>query len=337
MNSPKRIRQLGRAAAVWCKLIHWKNGQQRGLLVAVLVCLLAGTVATFCTASLSTFTFTKAFVQNTSDRNAFSTKRPPGFINQKVDSKRLNNFRKYVSAHTGKSPGSLDKAISLRRWARDQQSDNPEAWLPPYLDDSEDPESLLGQQRQGYHSACRRFSYILTGALLSEGFDARVVYASEDFLKNGQHHTLVEVWIEDLRKWVLLDPTLDTLILVNGIPASLLEIFSSVSTNPDMHLISFRRDGSPHKPAPTLAAYKKIFRHIFIANTNAIFDGYGMRLFGTKRISFLHFSGDGIESYPQVKKEFLLICGMVSAVAFALSGLTILPTLLRKMIPLRGR
>ena len=156
-----------------------------------------GVLAVSCLTSLyavRVMSFSQAHVENSSDSNAFSSRELPGFIHQH-NSRRLFRFGIYVSAQTEKYADTLKRAVAVRKWVRDQQSDKPEAWQKPYLDDSEDPEQLLREQRAGFHSACRRFSYILAGSLLSVGLDARVVSLAEDFSDSARSHTLVEVWI----------------------------------------------------------------------------------------------------------------------------------------------
>jgi len=41
--------------------------------------------------------------------------------------------------------------------------------------------------------------------------------------------------------------------------------------------------------------------------SNAIFDGYAVRILGPKRISFLHYSREA--AYPQLRKQLLLGAG----------------------------
>ncbi len=54
-------------------------------------------------------------------------------------------------------------------------------------------------------------------------------------------------------------------------------------------------------PAPPAPA------HLFIAMSNAVFDGYAVRIAGRKRISFLHYSREA--AYPEFRKQVLLGAG----------------------------
>jgi hypothetical protein len=118
-----------------------------------------------------------------------------------------------------------------------------------------------------------------------------------------QCHVVVEVWIEELGKWVLLDPTYDTLILVDDGLASALEVQEAVIGG-RLDAIAFERNGSMLEPHPKPEIYRRYCRHLFSAMSNAIFDGYAVRILGPKRISFLHYSREA--AYPQLRKQLLL-------------------------------
>jgi hypothetical protein len=280
----------------------------RGTLVSI--CLAA--IAAIAAHALFNMTFIRAEVMNAYDLQAFRARELPGFIHQREDSLPLQDLRKRIAPLIRPPMSELDKVVVVRKWVRDQQSDKPGDWQPPYVDDTENPQRLLEEQRQGFHGACRRFSYILSGALLSIGLDARIVHAATDFRRFGRNHTLVEVWIDALHKWVLVDPTFDTLIFVDGSPASSVEIYLAAK-HMELHRISFRRDGSRHLPAPTWEGYGEVFKHLYVARTNGIFDGYGVGLFRPRRISFLHLVDDQAEPYPQRRKELLMFVCASSA------------------------
>jgi hypothetical protein len=170
------------------------------------------------------------------------------------------------------------------------------------VDNTEDPEEYLNQQKKGIRSACRRFSYILTGALLSQGINARVVPIVADF--DGLNHNIVEAWVPKLNKWIALDPTFDAFVLVDGTTTSALEIHAAAKPN-SRKTISLDQHGCHHR-LPEMKDYRRTYRHVFVSRTNAVFDGYRYGLFGTKRITFAHYCEPGIEPFPQQKKAVLL-------------------------------
>jgi hypothetical protein len=232
----------------------------------------------------------------------------PGFIYQNRNSEALARFRQRLGdVLTVEYPDSLSKVIAIRRWVRHQQSQDEKVWLTPARLNHEDPHRLLEEQKEGIPGSCRRFSYILLGALLSAGFDARIVGFANSLSRRGrQRHAAVEVWLEELGQWVLLDPTHDTLVLIDGRVASAIQLQEVIVTG-GFDRIAFERNGGALEPHPKPEFYARYCRHLFVAMSNAVFDGYAVRIVGRKRIGFLHYSREA--AYPKCRKELLLAAG----------------------------
>jgi len=283
------------------------------LLTAALMTL----VAAICFSQLKHFQLVRTIVHDLSDPKMFEQAELPGFIQQSPNAPQLLDFRRHTAPLVVNANDLIAQIIVIQHWVRAQESDKqfyrqPGQQPVPTIDNTEEPERYLEQQRQGVRSACRRFSYILTGALLSLGINARVVSVSDSLNSSTVlAHNLVEVWIPKWDKWILVDPTVDAFVLVNGRPASLLEVYAAATCGQQAG-ISFDQHGS-HYRLPPLDQYRSLFRHLYVARTNAIFDGYHYGLFGAKRIEFVHYVGPGIEPYPQHTKELLLIGFALSA------------------------
>jgi hypothetical protein len=146
---------------------------------------------------------------------------------------------------------------------------------------------------------------VLLGALLSAGFQARLVSMGDSFLEGPNQHVMVEVWLHALNKWVLVDPTLDTMFLIDGQYASLVELRSALLRGARGR-IHFERHGSTRLPEPLIEVYAAMARHVWFSNTNAVFDGYRVALFGPRRITFVHIVDDFAQPYPEGRKNLLL-------------------------------
>lgn len=266
------------------------------LFASLLACGLSGLCVYFPLALIGT----KTPVINVTDRSVLDRRELPGFVWQNPNSPRLLLMKQQLSGVVSPNASGIEKATAIRRWCRDQQVGQ---WSD--LDDSsEDPLLLLDRQRKGIPGACRRFAFVLAGALIAGGLDARVVGLSAGLYDRDDNHTLVEVWIPELGHWVLIDSEFDATYQVDGKPASLLQVYDAVHT--DIGRISFERNGSNAQPLPPTELNKQIFQHLLYSQTNAYFDGYRVSLFGRKRMSFAHYADYGGSQYPEALKETLL-------------------------------
>ncbi len=260
--------------------------------------------------------YVKTSVSNLSDRAAFEAADLPGFIRQTPDAPKLVDFRQHIAPLIQPGMDETARIVAILHWVRSQENNDVfyNSRLP-IVDGTEDPEAYLQQQRRGVPGACRRFSYILTGALLSAGFNARLVLMAATLNRHSPTaHDVVEVWIEKMGKWVLVDPTFDAFVLVDGRPASVLEAYDAAQPG-SKHSFSLDQHGSPYRLPPP-ETYRSYLHHVYVSKTNAVFDGYRYGLLATRKITFVHFAAPGIEPYPQGEKQFLLFA-MVVFLAFA--------------------
>jgi hypothetical protein len=249
----------------------------------------------------------RSHVFSIKDPLIFKLRKLPKFIDQDPSSKALQRFARHLEEVLSlEYPNSLSKVVAIQRWVRYQQPQDENLWMKAEVN-HEDPDRLLEEQRRGVPGSCRRFSYILLGALLSAGFDARiVVFLNALHRRNPQGHAAVEVWIDELHQWVLLDPTFDTLVVVNGKLASAIDLQEAIARG-DFSRIEFERDDAALAPHPTPEAYGRFCRHLFVGMSNAVFDGYGVRIAGPRRIHFLHYNSE--TAYPEFRKQILLGAG----------------------------
>jgi hypothetical protein len=258
-------------------------------------------------------------VYNISDRSAFERPDLPGFVRQGSNTPALIQFQKHTRPVVAGATDELSKVIALLHWVRSQESDEQfYGQGGATVDDTEDPEKYLEEQKKGLRSACRRFAYILTGALVAEGMNARVVGLKEGFtIPRSASHNVVEVWITKLHRWIVVDPTFDSFILVNGSTASVLEVQSAARSNGK---ITFDQHGSKYR-LPRMDQYRRYYNHVFVAMTNALFDGYRYGLLTRKPIYFAHYAGPGIEPYPIWRKRRALIGLAVSLTVLSYLGM----------------
>lgn len=258
---------------------------------------------------------TRVPITNLLDPALTCSRTLPGFIRQNTHSPNLQAFQRELpdSLTTGTLP-DLQKAVAVRKWCRAQQTGG---WTTNDVS-SVDPNILLFRQRIGVPGACNRFAYVFVGALLAAGLDARLVGISSGIYNSGSSHDLVEVWISELNKWIVMDSMCNTMFLVHGQPANLLELSNAVQSDS----VTFERNGAVTDPTPRMnRAYVDMFQHLFYCTTNAMFDGYHISFFGSKRICFRHFVRPGGQLYPETAKQISLMLFPVAAlIAVSLAG-----------------
>lgn len=196
----------------------------------------------------------------------------------------------------------METVAVLRHWARTRQSADPALWLFPPGEDSGDvdPEVLLRQQDALRPGACRRFGYVLAGALLSAGIPARIV-SLQAFFTEALGHIMVEAWIESMNKWVVVDPTCDTLFLLDGEYASLLELRQALLEG-RLESIEFERNGSELEPAPSREYLAQIPRHAFVVTNECLFTDPPLTKADVSRFRVLHYVDEHAEPYPNVRR-----------------------------------
>lgn len=268
----------------------------------------------------SRFTFFRSPVTNVSDTALFAKENFPGFVWQSAEAQNLNRFRGLIPAELrGRCP-SLELAVALCHWVRMQQPPG-KSWIPvenTLLDrlkgDSEDPLILIGEQRRGSPATCRRFSYVLVGAAASVRMKARVIIVAEFFLKGHYpSHVMSELWIPELRNWVLMDAMWDNVYLIDDRPASALEIYNAVHSNMTDH-VSLMHAGVL-VPIEKKTDLEREFRNLYIPFTNALFDGYQVCFHCAKEIVFAHLTTPQSPAYPIGIKRTLVGFGLVSLAA----------------------
>ena len=232
-----------------------------------------------------------------------------GVINARGDGERqdptapgLIRFRTHLAPLLQPGQGALDTVAALRHWARTRQSQDLGLWrFPPSADSGDvDPGVLLQQQLALRPGACRRFGYVLAGALLSAGIPARIV-SLQAFFTDSLGHIMVEAWIEPLNKWILVDPTCDTMFLVDGQYASLLELRKALLEG-KLESIAFERNGSNLEPSPSMEYLAQIPRHAFVVTNECLFTDPPLTKADVWRFRVLHYVDEYAEPYPSVRR-----------------------------------
>jgi len=275
-------------------------------------CLMSGAL---CFRYVHRFSCWRCMVENTSDARLINDRG----AGPRQDPKTIGllQFRRHITPLLKPDWTTVDTIAALRHWTRSQQSSDPQLWrFQPAADSGDvDPGILLEQQHALTPGACRRFGYILAGALVSVGIPARLV-SLQAFFTDGLGHIMVEAWVEDLNKWILVDPTADTMFLVDGRYASLLELRKALLSG-SLDRIRFERNGSILEPPPKMEYFTQISRHAFFFTSECFFTDPPRTKASMWRTRMIHYVDQDAAPYPKSVRSALLM-GVVAFCAWGL-------------------
>jgi len=121
------------------------------------------------------------------------------------------------------------------------------------------------------------------------------------------NHSIAEVWIPSLSKWVLMDAMGDSMFAVDEVPASALDIYECARRGVLDRVELIGRQSCMSVDQNNV---RRLFKHVYVSMTNALFDGYSVCLFGRKRVSFAHFANEYSASFPVAVQRVALACGV---------------------------
>ncbi len=116
------------------------------------------------------------------------------------------------------------RILLLRHWIKSHiaiDNDNP-------TQTRGDTFAILDAALQGGKFHCTHFSIVQHAVLNSFGYVTRRLGCGSGLKDDGGHHGVNEVWVNEFRKWVLIDAKCDAHFEKNGVPLSALEIRDEV-------------------------------------------------------------------------------------------------------------
>jgi membrane dipeptidase len=149
--------------------------------------------------------------------------------------------------------GDYERARRVSAWVR-QQFDHDGGNMPP----APDPISILEAAAGGERFRCVEYATVLAAALTSIGIPAReLALKTEDSetRTSGAGHVVVEAWLPDRGKWMLLDGQHDVAVLRDGTPLSALELAESLERDEEIVVETTRGPATVQHWAPWVAPY----------------------------------------------------------------------------------
>jgi len=125
-----------------------------------------------------------------------------------------------------------EKVVNILNWVHRQWKHNgnnePE---------KNDAISILEEVKDGKNFRCVEYGIVVAACLNSVGLKSRVLALKTkdvETTKSGAGHVAAEVFINDLQKWVFIDPQFDAMPVLNGIPLNAVELQNAIAENLDL-------------------------------------------------------------------------------------------------------
>ncbi len=122
-----------------------------------------------------------------------------------------------------------EKALSILHWVHRQWKHN--GGNEPKKSDAI---SILQEAKEGKLFRCVEYGIVATACLNAVGLNARVLNLKTKDVEttpSGAGHVLLEVYLNDLQKWVLLDGQFDAMPVLNGVPLNAVEFQNAINTH----------------------------------------------------------------------------------------------------------
>lgn len=126
----------------------------------------------------------------------------------------------------------MEKVLTVLHWVSKQ-------WRHHSSNTPSKPDAItiLEEARSGERFRCVEYSVVLSTSLLSLGYKSRILFLKTrdvETATSGAGHVAVEVWIQGLGKWVLVDGQFDAMPMLDGVPLNAVELQAAIAENDDI-------------------------------------------------------------------------------------------------------
>ncbi len=142
----------------------------------------------------------------------------------------------------------FEKVVKIQSWVQSRwrhDGDN--------IPEHNDATYILKEAQKGRRFRCVEYSIVAGQCLSALGFKIRslgLMTKDIDDVKSGAGHVVNEVYLRDLRKWVLIDPQFDVITVIDSLPLNAVELQNCIAKLKDFEILN------PNKTT-TKEEYKK--------------------------------------------------------------------------------
>jgi len=100
---------------------------------------------------------------------------------------------------------------------------------------------ILEEVKKGERFRCVEYGIVTTACLNAIGLPSRTLSLKTkeaETTPRGAGHVVMEVFLKDLNKWVMVDPQFDAVACLNNIPLNAVELQKAITENKDMKILT---------------------------------------------------------------------------------------------------
>lgn len=105
-----------------------------------------------------------------------------------------------------------------------------------------DPISILQEVKQGKRFRCVEYAIVINGCLNALGIPSRVLGLKTEDVESrryGAGHVVIEAYLQDINKWILIDGQWYVIPLLNGTPLNAVELQNAIAQKlPGLNILS---------------------------------------------------------------------------------------------------
>lgn len=214
------------------------------------------------------------------------------------ESPKINWLRQYTLPVVKNLKNQWEKYLVLRKWVKEQIP-----YKDPVLKSNWDAQRILQTvwEDPAVGFICDAYAATYTSVCISVGLNARMIHLESS---EGNGHYAAEIWSDDYKKWIFMDPLYSWYFTLHGVPLSTLELhnlwksenLSGIekvcdSGNVEIHLDTSERD------------YYNLFQDIKLINSNDFLSNPFTSAFDllTLKIRYIRWIDESSPMYNKVK------------------------------------
>jgi len=130
-----------------------------------------------------------------------------------------------IDAVVAGARNDIDRLRRLAHWVSTRWEHS-----PSQMASKSDPLTILREAQKGGRFICREYAIVMAGVAAAYGMPARVVnLMPRDVETRSEAHSVAEVWLDELGKWVMADGQYGAIGELDGVPLSAIELQAALA------------------------------------------------------------------------------------------------------------